>query len=72
MLSFSTSTASMRNSIFFEMMFALTMVRRSCITSVRWTSFSSIFTRPLSMRLMSRTSLMRLSRCWPEVEILER
>ena len=48
------------------------IARRSCITSGRWTSFSSILTRPLSIRLISSTSLMRLKRCWPEVEILFR
>ncbi len=44
----------------------------SCTRSGRCTAFSSIFTLPLSMRLMSSTSLMRESRCWLEVEIFFR
>ena len=39
-----------------------TMVFRSCMISGREVSFSSIFTFPLSMRLMSSTSLIRLSK----------
>lgn len=48
------------------------MVRMSCSRSGRWKGFSSIFTLPLSMRLMSSTSLIRLGRCSLEVLIFRR
>ena len=51
---------------------SLTMVDRSSITFGRCTSSSSITVAPLSMRLISSTSLISESRCWPDTDILSR
>ena len=45
------------------------MVRRSCSTSGRCTVALSSLMVPLSMRLISKTSLIRLSRCCPDTLI---
>ena len=72
MSSSTTSMVSMNSDNRLELMLGWMMERISCTRSGRCTAFSSIFTLPLSIRLMSSTSLMRESRCWLEVEIFFR
>ena len=72
MSSFTTSMASMYSSICLAWISAWTILRRPWRMSGREAGFSSRAILPLSMRLMSSTSLIRLSRWLLEVMIFFR
>ena len=67
-----TSARSTANDRPFAVTFDWMMSWTSCTSVGRCTGFCSSTTRPLSMRLISSTSLMSDSRCWLAVEIFRR
>ena len=64
--------ASTNNSSCFAWISAWMILRSSCRISGRRQSCSDKFILPLSMRLISRTSLIKLNRWFPEVIIFRR